>query len=160
MSRNRVIYILIIIITLIELYWGYNVYINYRGVYDIAFFSIFILQPIWYIWLLKKEKSQSRFGMVVLVLLSVILPIIIYFTLPNYTYDYGKDIIKEYFNEKIEFVNYSRDMDTIPVSNKPKNLFTRDRAYYYKIKLGNKYKYFIVNEQTGNSLELEEGYWE
>ncbi|MGO1370048.1 hypothetical protein [Senegalia sp. (in: firmicutes)] len=160
-KQNKFLFILIVILTLTELYWGYKVYRSYKGVYDIGFFLIFVLQPLWYSFLIVDVRDDHpRWKIIISIILTIILPIILYYSLPNYSYDDGREIIREKFDEDVEFTDYSNSMDTIPVFEKEKNIFINDRTYYYKIYTNGKYKYFILNEKTGKLIELEEGYWE
>lgn len=158
-KQNKFLFILIIILTLTELYWGYEVYKDYKNVYDVGLFLVFLIQPFWYSFLIVDAKDHPRWKIMISILLTIILPIILYYSLPNYTYDDGREIIREKFNKDMEFTDYSNSMDTIPISEKKKNFFTTERAYYYKVYIDG-YKYFIVNEETGELIELEQGYWE
>ncbi|MBS4537048.1 hypothetical protein GOQ27_01155 [Clostridium sp. D2Q-11] len=158
---KKIIFSLVILLTLIIIYWGYRVYIEYRGVYNIVVFIPLLFLPISYRMILKDHEIFLRWRIVTVMILSIALPLLIYFTLPKYTYNEGQKRVIEYLNttEKVEFINYSRGEDTIPVMNNPKGFLIKDRTYYYHVKVLDKDRYFMVNPIMGKVGELPNAYW-
>lgn len=121
-----------------------------------------MFQPDVYKTLFTKEKAHYKLRIVIAVLISFILPITIYFTLPSYTYIEGKMKVEQYFgqNKNISFYFYSMGKNSIPLSNNPKQLFVSNRAYYYGVtsEEGNEY-FFIVNPLTGELIQLSKRFW-
>lgn len=158
---ERYIIIGIILITLLEMCFAYKVLKHYRGVYRVTIFSPLLMQPFWYRRLFRKEMSYYKTRVVMISLISVLLPMIIYATLPNYTYDKGKQIVKEHLNESknIIFVDLAFGKNTILIFNNPKQLFISNRAYYYKIISTEGNKYFMIDPIDGELTQLSESYW-
>jgi hypothetical protein len=155
---KNIIIICITLLSLLELYFAYRVVSGYAGVYQVGIFIPVLIQPFSYYALLKKQMSYFKLRVVVVVLITLILPSVIYFTLPNYTYNEGKQMVERYVqsSKNIEFVDISKDKDTIPITGNPKRLFVSDRAYYYEIKSTGGNKYFMVNPLTGEVVQLSE----
>ncbi|MDD4844108.1 MAG: hypothetical protein PHU31_07230 [Anaerotignum sp.] len=155
--------ICISLLSLLELYWGFQVGKAYRGSYFVAIFIPFIIQPYWYyIALFRNQKDYLKIRIISIVLISFILPLIIYYTIPNYTYNDGKRFIEQYMNldRKADFISYSYGESTIPVLNCEKSLLGSNREYYYGVKLDKENKYVTVNAVSGKVTQLSEGYWD
>ncbi|WP_461206023.1 hypothetical protein [Clostridium sp. DL1XJH146] len=162
-KSKKGIMICITLITLVEMYFAYKVAAVYAGVYQIGIFIPFIFQPFGYFrFLFGEEKTYPKAKILVLALVSIMLPVVIYSTLPSYTYDDGKQLIEESVqsSEEIVFLDTSKDHATIVISNNPKQLFVSDRAYYYEIKAIEQNEYFMVNPIDGQVGQLSENYWE
>jgi len=158
-SKN-ILFIGITVITLLEIYFGYTVIKSYKGIYQVQIFIPLILQPFVYKRVLSKELSYFKLRIITLGFISFLLPIMIYFTLPNYTYNSGKDIVKKHLNQEISFKVYSISESSIPVTNNPKQLFVSNKEYYYEITSAENKHYFItVNPLTGELQKLTEAYW-
>ncbi|MCB2290546.1 hypothetical protein LGK97_12290 [Clostridium sp. CS001] len=159
---KNIIVICITLISLLELYFAYKVQKEYTGIYEVGIFILFIFQPFWYKSLFRDQETYLKLRVIAIVLISLILPLIIYFTLPTYTYNEGKQIVKEYVQSSgnLIFIDISKDKDTVPLTANPKRLFVSDRAYYYGIKSTFNNKYFMVNPLTGKVIQLSEDYWE
>jgi hypothetical protein len=160
---KSIIVFCITLISLLELYFAYRILAEYRGIYEgWGFFIPFIYQPFWGIRLFKKELAYYKFRMLGIGLIAFACPFIIYFTLPNYTYNEGKYFVEQYVQSSgnYEFIEFSREKDTIPVVDNPQRLFVSNRAYYYGIKSIVNNTYFMVNPLTGKVVQLAENYWE
>jgi hypothetical protein len=156
-----VIVILITVISLIEIYFGFKIYNEYKGVYQTEIFFIFILQPYLYIVLLNKQIKYLKARSVLVVGVSIILPFIICFSLPKYTYDEGKLIVKNKIKTGIN-ITYTKQpiyKYSVPIVENNKNLLIRNREYYYKIKVNSAINYYIVSPITGKITKLSECYW-
>ncbi|NLC33558.1 MAG: hypothetical protein GX781_09735 [Clostridiales bacterium] len=152
----------VVLITLLELYYAYKITIEYKGIYHIARFAILSLfQPFLYANLLGKEIINFKIKITILISISILLPLLVYSTLPNYTYDEGKGIVSQSLKENKDaiFAELSFNDKKIPVMNNPKQIFVADRVYYYKIISDNIEEYFIVNPLTGETNQLLEDYW-
>ena len=158
--KNTII-ICIALITLLELYFAYKISKDYAGVYQIGIFTPLIFQPLYYKSLFSGQRTYPRLRIIGAVLISFILPLIIYFNLPNYTYYEGKQIVERYVHSsgKLIFIDISNDKDTVPVVNNPKRLFVSNREYYYGIKSTVDNKYFMVNPLTGKVVQLSKDFW-
>ncbi|MDF2883561.1 MAG: hypothetical protein K0R54_4118 [Clostridiaceae bacterium] len=153
--------ILISLISLLELYFGYMVYKSYKGVYDITIFLPIVFQPLWYKSLFKEKKSNYKIKIIKVCIISICLPLTIYFTLPKYTYDEGKMFVQQYLepSKNISFADSPFGKCTIPVSNKSKKLFIFNKVYYYNIISTEGTKYFIVDPITGKLSQMSQDFW-
>lgn len=159
---KNVIIICITLISLLELYFAYEIANEYAGVYEIGIFIPLIFQPFYYYKVLfREQKPYSKWRIIVIGLISSILSLVIYFTLPNYTYNDGKQVVKEYVQSSGNpvFIDIPKNIDTVPIWNNPKRLFVSNRAYYYEIKSTVENKYFLVNPLTGEVDQLSNKYW-
>lgn len=151
----------ITIITLIELYFSYKVLKDYRGIYPINLSLLFLLQPIYYWRLFNKKLSYFKTRLIGMGVISIILPLVIYFTLPNYTYQEGQQLVIQNIDpsENVKFIDLPSGRDTIPVINDTTPFSKSKRAYYYVISSTEGEKYFAVLPQTGKVTQLKEKYW-
>jgi len=151
----------ITLVTLVELYFAYKIAKEYAGIYQIGIFMPLIFQPFCYNALFREQKTYWKLRVIGIGLISLILPLCIYFTLPNYTYNEGKQIVERYVQSSGNpiFIDISKDKDTVPLVNNPKRLFVSNRAYYYGIKATDNNKYFMVNPLTGEVIQLSENFW-
>lgn len=152
----------IFLISIAELYFIYKINKEFKGTYEILIFlPLIIIQPFIFRSLLSRGDTISKVRIFLTILIYISIPVIIYFTLPKYTYNDGKDKIEESFkpDEKFEFIHNAPGQYTVPVIENAKQIFMKDREYYYIIEFTNETKYFIVNPITGESIELEERYW-
>ncbi|WP_425448838.1 hypothetical protein [Dethiothermospora halolimnae] len=157
---KKIIAITITLVSILELaYFSNKSFKDYRKVYDIGFLALFIVQPIAFISLYNGKKSYLKIRMISFILLMLIIPTVIYISLPNYTYSEGKEIVKNEFErmDDIVFINKSIDKSTVPVKDSG-SLFV-DRSYYYEIKYEGNNIYYIVDPLKGRAIELEEKYW-
>ncbi len=162
-TNKKILIICISIISLFELYWGFQVGKEYRGSYFVSIFIPFLMQPYWYyILLFRKHKTFLNLRFLGIALISFILPLLIYCTIPNYTYNDGKRLIEQCMNldRKAEFIKYSYSESTVPVLNCEKSLLGSSREYYYGIKLDKEKKYVTVNAVSGKVTQLSERYWD
>ena len=155
---KNIIITCITLLTLLELYFAYKVANEYAGVYRVRAFFPFIFQPFAYYALLSKQVSYFKLRIAGIVLLSIFLPAIIYFTLPSYTYNEGKQMVEQYFKPSvnIEFVDISKDKATLPLADDFNRLFVFNKAYYYEVKSTTDNEYFMVNPITGEVVQLSE----
>lgn len=161
-NKKSIIIICITIITILEAYLAYQVVNKYVGLYQIQVSIALIFQPMnYYNLLFKKHKNYVKLRITVLILISLILPIIIYFTLPSYTYIEGKILVEQYekSGQNLEFIDVPKDEDTIPIVDNPTRLFVSNRAYYYVTKIDAENKYFIVNPISGKVHQISDSYW-
>jgi hypothetical protein len=158
----NIIIICITLISLIELYFAYRIFKDYEGIYQVQIFIPLAFQSFLYKELFKNHKTHFKLRIILTVLISLVLPLLIYFTLPTYTYSGGKQIIKQYVksNENIVFTDITYGENSVPIVNNPKRLFVDNRAYYYEIKSTGGNKYFMVNPITGKVTQLSESYWQ
>ncbi|SHH76547.1 hypothetical protein [Clostridium grantii] len=164
-NRNKkiknIVLLIIVLISLLELYFSYKVAKEYAGIYEIGIFLPFIIQPfIYYKLLFKVQKTYFKSRFTVVLLISFTLPLTIFFTLPNFTYNEGKQLIEEYAHSDghLVFRDISKDEDTKAICNNPSRLFVSDRAYYYEIQLNGKNEFFLVNPLTGRVEQLLDKY--
>lgn len=157
---KKVVTTSIILITLLEIYFAYKAVMDYAGVYQVGIFIPLLLQPIFYISLFRIENPFFKTRIILIGLISILLPLIIYITLPNYTYDKGKLIVTQYLNQDKNYIfaDLTHDKDTIPVINNPTKLFVSNRVYYYEVTSNDGKKYFIINPLTGELKELVKSY--
>ncbi|WP_346905733.1 hypothetical protein [Clostridium cadaveris] len=80
---------------------------------------------------------------------------------PQYTYSEGKNLIVSHLSTRknIEFISLDFSLSTIPSSKLSNRILDNSRIYYYKIYIDGNYKYFVVNQYTGEITELSTDYW-
>lgn len=150
-----------VFISMIEVYFIYRIRIEYEGIYQIGFFLVlFIAQPFLFGMIIKNKKSP-KIEIFFVIVTFIVLPIIIYFTLPNYTYLQGKEMIEQEFQDQTQFIFLDNDYGqyTVPVIENSEQIFIANRVYYYTIRLNNETKYMIIDPLTGELKEMEEKYW-
>lgn len=152
----------ITIISILELYAIYTLNMAFKGVYQIGFFvALAIAQPIIF-GLLLKNKTTSKFKIGAMVIIALVLPIVVSFTIPDYTYEDGKNILRQSLasNKTSVILTPLPGEYTVPVVENSNHIFIANRVYYYIIKEDNlDKKYFLVNPITGNLQEITEKYW-
>ena len=161
-ERNIFLIICITLISILELYYIYTINLEYKGIYEIGIFTILIIaQPFVFGLLLIKKNTISKFETLTIIILFILLPSIIYFTLPEYTYDDGKEIVELSLQQDrtFRFSDSSSGKYTIPVMDNPEQIFVSNREYYYIVDFADETKYFIVNPLTGELNELSKDYW-
>lgn len=149
-----------IIITLIELYFIFIIKQKYKGVYNITFFLILLFsQPGWYSIIFKNKPSLLK--LIYIVAITIAIPIGMYYSLPKYSYEDGKKIIENKIgeNKEVNFVSYSYDKSTIPITDKRKNIFLNNRVYYYEVKLNGNSTFFAIEPTNGQVKEVPNDYW-
>lgn len=142
------------------MFYLYSINTDYKGVYQIEYFipCITILGIIFIFWILSKQ-ALTKIKKIILLLTLILIPLIIYFTLPNYIYNDGKEIIrKELKSSSLEFPKFQEEY-TVPITNNTKSFFIKDKEYYYIITLGNENKYFRLDPVTGSLNELSSKFW-
>ncbi|GCD11059.1 hypothetical protein [Clostridium tagluense] len=160
-KTKDIIFICMTLISLLEWYFAYKIANKYAGIYNIGIFILFLGQPIYYKALFKNQNAYLKLKIIAMGLILFISPLIIYYTLPKYTYNEGKQIVQRYVHSSRNtvFIDISKEKDTVPLVNNPEQLFVSNRAYYYEIKstIGN--KYFMVNPLTGKVVQMPKDYW-
>ena len=80
---------------------------------------------------------------------------------PEYTYSEGKNLIKSCLStsKNIEFTSLDFSLSTIPSSKLSNHILDNSQIYYYKIYIDGNYKYFVLNQYTGDVKELSTDYW-
>lgn len=153
----------IVVISIFELYCGFQVARHYRGTYYVTIFVPFLIQPYcYYLFLFKNTKKHLKIRIIGITLISLVLPLTIYYTLPNYTYNDGKRLIEDYIklDKEIVFIDYSFSKSTIPALNNKKMMLGTNRVYYYHIISGEKSNYYIVDAVSGKVTQLADEYWQ
>ena len=144
-----------------ELILIYLIIIGYKSVYDIeCLIPVSIVQLFFIVNLIRNQDSISRFAPItILIILFVFLTFII--RVPQYTYTEGKSLIVSQLpaKENIEFISMDFSLSTIPSSKLSNRIIDNGRIYYYKINIDGNYKYFAVDQYTGDVQELSTDYW-
>ena len=159
-KMKNIIVASIISITILELFLGYKVMINYKGVFSSSIFMYFILQPYLYIKTIEATSHIKR-KVILIGIITLVLPFIIFLSLPKYSYKDGKELVKKEVNIKYDYsvIEFPKGEDTIPINKYSNNLFITDKMYYYKAKLEDKEKFFLVHPLTGEVDELEKDFF-
>ena len=161
-KTKSIIITCITLITFVELYLAYKISKEYAGVYQIGVFILpIILQPFVYNSLFRESKAYSKLRIITIGLLSLILPLIIYCTLPGYTYNQGKQTIELYeqTSKNTVFIDIYKNKQTVPLVDNSERLLIYPKAYYYGIKSTVDNKYFIVSPLTGEIILLSEDFY-
>jgi hypothetical protein len=155
------IMVFVTLVTLVEVYFAYKITQDCKGIYQVQIFIPLVLQPLYVNRLLKKERAYFKLRILSLLLCSVLLPLVIYSTLPNYTYIEGKEIVQKFIGQdnSHSFTEVSFEKSTVPVIDNPKQAFLSDREYYYEVISKEGSIYFMVNPVTGRIMKLEKSYW-
>lgn len=152
----------IFFITLLEMYIASKISREYEGIYQMSTFnSLFMLQALLFHLYVIKKVSKFKRKIVFLSIFSIALPVVIYYTLPSYTYSDGHQIVVRHVGnyESVEFVELKEHEKTIPLINNDKHWLLSDRAYYYVVTRAGEKAYYIVLPLTGKLVQLTEGYW-
>lgn len=139
------------LITIIELLLCVCILLSYNGIYKIEIFAIIIIVlPIVYIYSNKGNHIKKKIIKIIILVIVIILPLIIVFTLPQYTYNNGQNKIKKEIGN-ITFIKLKNKEKSIYFDNNTNRLFIRNRVYFYKTKEeGN----FIVNPINGDIKKI------
>ncbi len=159
-SLKNILNLSIFILLVLEIFYLYKINTDYKGVYQIQYFiPCVIILVVIFIRSIVEEKTLRKNKKIVLLCILVLIPLIIYFTLPNYSYNEGKDIIrKELKSTNLEF-SKSQEEYTVPIINNSRFSFVKDKEYYYIINSDNETKYFKVNPVTVSLDALSSNFW-
>lgn len=159
-SLKNILNLSIFILLVLEIFYLYKINTDYKGVYQIQYFiPCVIILVVIFIRSIVEEKTLRKNKKIVLLCILVLIPLIIYFTLPNYSYNEGKDIIrKELKSTNLEF-SKSQEEYTVPIINNSRFSFVKDKEYYYIINSDSETKYFKVNPVTGSLDALSSNFW-
>jgi len=160
-SMKKYILAGITILTLVEAYFYYRALKDYIGVYQASIFIPLLLQPILYNKLFQSgEKLSLRSWKVSpLIAVSLLLPVLIWYTIPNYTYEEGKALVEASMDESVDFPEQEFENRTIPAMGRQKGILHSDRIYYYTAEADGVTSYHVVDPMTGEVQELEEDYF-
>lgn len=160
-KNNKILFYSNIIMLPIEFTLMYLIITNYKGVYDIeCLIPICIVQLLFIVNLIQNQIFISKFALITI-------PIILFtfctfiMRVPQYTYSEGKNLIVSHLSTRknIEFISLDFSLSTIPSSKLSNRILDNSRIYYYKIYIDGNYKYFVVNQYTGEITELSTDYW-
>jgi len=151
----------ITVITLVEAYFNYIALKDYIGIYQTSIFIPLLLQPILYRKLFMREEKVSlkNWKLLAMGTISIALPFVIYFTLPDYTYDEGKEMIKSTQVDTVSFMDLETQKSTIPAIGRDSGLLKSSRIYYYITDTGTIKNYFVVDPLTGEVQELDQDFY-
>ena len=161
---RKIIFVIILFLEIIQAYFMINSTIIYEGVHNITSFLVvcLIIGFSWYRVLLKNSfPNHKKIKLVILIVITIGVPVVLFSTQPEFTYEEGKLLIVEEYKEyqNLEFTEYNGKMNTIPVINNSKEFLVENRNYYYSINIDGDYIYFHVNPINGEVYRLNEGYW-
>lgn len=151
----------ITIITLVEAYFNYRALKDYIGIYQTGVFIPLLLQPIVYRKLFMSEEKASLVNWKLLTMgtISIVLPFVIFFTLPDYTYAEGKEKIASTREDTVSFMDLETQKRTIPAIGRDPGLLKSNRIYYYITDNGTEKNFFVVDPLTGEVQELEQDFY-
>ncbi len=151
----------IIILTLVEAYFYYRALKDYIGIYQTGLFIPLLLQPILYrrFFMNEEKMSPKNWKLIALGTISLVLPLLIYFTLPNYTYSEGKDLVQKLEPSPLVFLEMDLQFRSIPTTSEGNGFFINNRIYHYKTEVLGIEKYFVVHPYTGGVQELLEDFY-
>lgn len=156
--------IIIIFISIIEIYVLYRLCIDYKWIYQVYSFILLVLLQVigWYRLMFKNNNvKRLKLRIVIFGLITIFIPVLIMIDVPKYSYQDGKTMIEKSIEIEgtYEFIENSRGKNTIPVINNPKGIFIANRDYYYRLSDGINNIYFIVNPIDGRVMQLDNAYW-
>lgn len=159
--NNKIFFYSNIIMLSLEIILICLIITGYKGVYDIEWLiPICIVQLLFIVNLIRNQDSISRFALITIpIILFVFFAFIM--KVPQYTYIQGKNLVVSGLpaKENIEFISMDFSLSTIPSSKLSNRILDNSRIYYYKINIDGGYKYFVVNQYTGDVQELSTDYW-
>lgn len=141
--------VLIVLISLLELYLAHMIRIAYVDVYKINHILIVIFQPIFFTLLFRKKVTHIPLRIAILIVCLIMIPLATYITLPRYTYNEGKQQVAIYvnLNKTLEF----DDISPKRVVAKTKDGF--NEIYYYTVTMNGTKRYFVVEPKDGEVHE-------
>ncbi|MBO1264401.1 hypothetical protein J3A84_05015 [Proteiniclasticum sp. SCR006] len=151
----------ITILTLVEAYFYYRALKDYIGVYQASIFIPLLLQPIFYRKLFQsgEKVSLKSWKVLPLIAVSLLLPLLIWYTIPDYTYEEGKALVEASMDESAVFPEQEFQSRTIPAMGRQKGILHSNRIYYYTAEVDGTKSYHVVDPITGDVQELEEDYF-
>ena len=151
----------ITVITLVEAYFNYIALKDYIGIYQSGIFIPLLLQPILYrkLFMSEEKVSLKNWRLLAMATISIALPFVIYFTLPEYTYAEGKEMIESTREDTVSFMDLETKMRTIPAIGRDSGLLKSNRIYYYITDTGTEKNYFVVDPLTGEVQELDQDFY-
>lgn len=160
-SMKKYILTGITILTLVEAYFYYRTLKDYIGIYQTSIFIPLLLQPILYnkLFMSKEKLTLKNWKLSALLLITLFLPVLIYFTLPGYTYEDGQQLVEEALEKNVTFPEQEFQNRTIPAMGRQKGILHSDRIYYYTAEADGLTSYHVVDPLTGEVQELEEDYF-
>lgn len=146
------VFILLVLISLLELYLAHRIRILYVDVYKIYSVSLVLIQPLFCVLFYREKVKHLNLKISVLILYLIMIPLITYITLPHYTYYEGKQQVTNYINsyETFEFADISPKRVAVPAEN-PKKFI--DEIYYYVVTMNGTNRYFVVDPRYGEVHE-------
>lgn len=159
--NNKIFFYSNIIMLSLEIILICLIIIGYKGVYDIeCLIPVCIVQLFFIAHLIRNQDSISRFAPITILIILFVFFVFI-MRVPQYTYTEGKNLIVSQLTakENIEFISMDFSLSTIPSSKLSNRILDNSRIYYYKINIDGNYKYFVVNQYTGDVQELSTDYW-
>jgi len=151
----------ITIITLVEAYFNYTALKDYIGIYQTGVFIPLLLQPIVYrkLFMSEEKASLKNWKLLTMGTISIVLPFVIFFTLPDYTYSEGKEKIASTSEDTVSFMDLETQKRTIPAIGRDSGLLKSNRIYYYITDNGTEKNFFVVDPLTGEVQELEQDFY-
>jgi hypothetical protein len=151
----------ITVITLVEAYFNYIALKNYSGIYQTGVFIPLLLQPILYrkFFMSEEKVSLKNWKLLAMATISIVLPFIIFFTLPDYTYAEGKEMIAATSTDTVNFIELKTQNRTIPSIGRNPGFLKSSRVYYYIADTGTEKNYFVVDPLTGEVQELDQDFY-
>ena len=144
--------ILIWIITIIEMLLAILIIKLYSNVYAIeGFILIIIMQPFIYMWIITKEGKNKKILKTVGAIVMILIPLIIIFTLPRYTYNGGKEIVEVYLGE-VEFIKLEKKDKSISIEKDNEYIFLKDKVYKYKVTKDKKEYEILIDASNGEQV--------
>jgi hypothetical protein len=159
---KKVFVFTIAFVLLLELLFAYKLIAEYRGIYQLGWaITPFLFQIYFFIMQLKKDLIHFKYRLVIIAFTTVCFSIVILFTLPSYTYNEGKQLVKQTLplGSNTEFIDMPKNRDIVPLADDFRKLLIHNRAYYYRIKSAEGDKFFMVNPITGKIDRLSEDFY-
>ncbi|MFH5837302.1 hypothetical protein ACHAL6_14665 [Proteiniclasticum sp. C24MP] len=160
-SMKKYILAGITILTLVEAYFYYRALKDYIGIYQASIFIPLLLQPIFYRKLFQsgEKLSLKSWKLSSMIMVSLLLPVLIWYTIPDYTYEEGKALVEASMDESVDFPEQEFQSRTIPAMGRQKGILHSNRIYYYTVEADGVTSYHVVDPLTGEVQELEEDYF-
>lgn len=149
-EKERKLSFLALILCILELLFLFIIHKNYKGIYEIEIFipALLVLFA-FFIRLALRKVSVEKKRFIILFTIILLLPIVLYLSLPKYTYSQAKELINKKLSNKKDSQFVETESTTIDIANKKKKFFLRQKEYYFAVLIDGEDKEFRVDPCTG-----------
>lgn len=162
--KEEILYISMIIFSNVNIYYLHKSFEKYKHVRNIRLFLLIlvIINLITFLMIkLQEECKKANLILKIFFLILILLPILLFVTKPNVSYEEGQKLVAEVVKDKgnYTFKPYKIGMNTIATSGVPYIFLLSRRNYYYRLISGKDTLFYMVNPNLGIVVRLKDGFW-